>query len=116
MGAVGFTGPPEGSPLDIKRAMPKLALSMPLYEYLCDSCRKVSEVMQKFSDHPLETCPVEGCGGRVVKLVSMSSFALKGSGWYTTDYKPKPAAAAQKTESAPAAEPAKPTKPEPAKS
>jgi putative FmdB family regulatory protein len=60
---------------------------MPLYEYQCDSCKKVLEVMQKFSDAPLDACPE--CGGPVAKLMSMSSFALKGSGWYTTDYKRK---------------------------
>jgi putative FmdB family regulatory protein len=78
---------------------------MPLYEYLCERCEKISEVMQKFSDQPLAVCPVEGCGGRVAKLVSMSSFALKGSGWYSTDYKAKPAAA--KAEAKPGAEAAK---------
>ena len=60
---------------------------MPLYEYQCDGCRKIHEVMQKFSDAPLTECPE--CAGPVQKLMSMSSFALKGSGWYTTDYKRK---------------------------
>ena len=58
---------------------------MPLYEYQCHSCGKVHEVMQKFSDAPLESCPV--CQGSVSKLMSLSSFALKGTGWYSTDYK-----------------------------
>jgi len=58
---------------------------MPLYEYQCSSCKKVFEVMQKFSDAPLTEC--EECKGQLNKLMSMSSFALKGSGWYTTDYK-----------------------------
>jgi putative FmdB family regulatory protein len=62
---------------------------MPIYEYECESCRKVHEVMQKFSDAPLTACPE--CNSPVKKLVSMSSFALKGTGWYTTDYKKKPA-------------------------
>ncbi len=62
---------------------------MPLYEYQCDTCKKVMEVMQKFSDAPLTECPEAGCGGKVTKLMSMNSFALKGSGWYTTDYKKK---------------------------
>jgi predicted nucleic acid-binding Zn ribbon protein len=47
--------------------------------------------MQKFSDAPLGACP--DCQGPVTKLMSMSSFALKGSGWYTTDYKRKGASA-----------------------
>jgi putative FmdB family regulatory protein len=72
---------------------------MPLYEYQCASCQKVHEVMQKFSDAPLTECP--DCNGVMTKLVSMSSFALKGSGWYTTDYKRK-AMPAPATEATPA--------------
>ena len=60
---------------------------MPLYEYKCEKCRKVHEIMQKFSDAPVSECP--DCQGPVEKLISRSSFALKGSGWYTTDYKKK---------------------------
>lgn len=36
------------------------------------------------SDEPVTKC--EECGGSVEKLISQSSFALKGSGWYKTDY------------------------------
>ena len=61
---------------------------MPLYEYQCDQCGKVIEALQKFSDDPLTKC--EECGGRLEKLISKSSFALKGKGWYVTDYKNKP--------------------------
>jgi putative FmdB family regulatory protein len=76
---------------------------MPLYEYKCDTCEKIFEEMQKFSDPALTACPT--CNSPVQKLMSMTSFALKGSGWYTTDYKtssksaaPAPAApAAAKT-------------------
>jgi len=58
---------------------------MPLYEYKCDACQKVFEEMQKFSDAPLSHCPT--CNSPVQKQMSVTSFALKGSGWYTTDYK-----------------------------
>jgi putative FmdB family regulatory protein len=57
---------------------------MPLYEYKCDSCGCVFEVMQKFSDPPLEVH--QGCGGRVERLISPPAFQFKGSGWYVTDY------------------------------
>jgi putative FmdB family regulatory protein len=60
---------------------------MPLYEYQCVACGKVHEVVQKFSDAPLEKCP--DCQGRLEKAFSLGSFALKGTGWYTTDYKRK---------------------------
>jgi len=58
---------------------------MPIYEYECQVCNKVHEIMQKFSDKPIKKCP--DCGKPVKKLMSLSSFSLKGSGWYTTDYK-----------------------------
>jgi putative FmdB family regulatory protein len=57
---------------------------MPLYEYQCDACAHRFEVIQKFSDSPLETC--EKCGGQVRKLLSSPAIQFKGSGWYITDY------------------------------
>ncbi|SFM60058.1 FmdB family zinc ribbon protein [Thermodesulforhabdus norvegica] len=57
---------------------------MPIYEYECTRCGKVIEVMQKFSDPPLTEC--EACHGSLRKLISMSTFHLKGTGWYVTDY------------------------------
>jgi putative FmdB family regulatory protein len=60
-------------------------LCMPLYEYDCDSCKKHLEVIQKFSDAALVTCPE--CAGSLSKRLSLTSFQLKGSGWYSTDYK-----------------------------
>src|SRR4029078_5972779 len=57
---------------------------MPIYEFKCDSCGTVTERLQKMDDAPLKKCPK--CGGKVVKIFSRSSFQLKGSGWYVTDY------------------------------
>lgn len=57
---------------------------MPIYEYRCDECGHELEVMQKFSDEPLKDCPE--CGGKVHKLISNTSFVLKGSGWYADGY------------------------------
>ena len=57
---------------------------MPIYEYACDHCGKQCEVIQKFTDEPLSTCPE--CGGQMHKLISHTSFILKGNGWYVTDY------------------------------
>ena len=61
---------------------------MPIYEYECVSCGHVHEIMQKISDKPLSKCPQ--CSGKLQKLISQSSFHLKGSGWYATDYAKKP--------------------------
>lgn len=57
---------------------------MPIYEYECLSCGKQHEVIQRFDDEPLSTCPE--CGGHVRKMISNSAFVLKGNGWYITDY------------------------------
>jgi putative FmdB family regulatory protein len=96
---------------------------MPIYEYECSSCGSVFEKMQRITEPTPETCEI--CGnGPVHKLISQSTFILKGSGWYVTDYgrgnagpkkpesgsdstsEPKPAKTEKKTES----KPAKPSK------
>ncbi len=56
---------------------------MPIYEYKCDKCG-VFEVTQRITEDPLRRCPT--CKGKVERLLSASSFILKGSGWYATDY------------------------------
>ncbi len=57
---------------------------MPLYEYACEKCGKVFEVMQKFADAPLTVH--EECGGKVDRLISAPALHFKGSGFYITDY------------------------------
>ncbi len=57
---------------------------MPIYEYECTKCGNIEEALQKFSDKPLTVC--KHCQGKLSKLVSQSTFHLKGSGWYVTDY------------------------------
>jgi putative FmdB family regulatory protein len=64
---------------------------MPLYEYECTQCGKIEEAIQKFSDPALTAC--RHCSGKLTKLISQSSFHLKGTGWYVTDYSNKPASA-----------------------
>jgi putative FmdB family regulatory protein len=76
---------------------------MPLYEYACDACGHRFEVIQKFSDAPLDLCPK--CGGAVHKLQSAPAFQFKGSGWYITDYARKDqSGGAKDTAKEPAAE------------
>lgn len=60
---------------------------MPLYEYQCESCAHRFERILKFSDPPIDVCPV--CGGPVRKLFSSPAIQFKGSGWYITDYAKK---------------------------
>ena len=57
---------------------------MPIYEYKCGKCNEKFEVFQGITDGEVKTCKF--CGGPVNKLISLSSFHLKGSGWYVTDY------------------------------
>lgn len=77
---------------------------MPIYEYRCRECGDF-EATQKITDKPLTRCPT--CKGKVKKLISNTSFQLKGTGWYITDYarkdKEKPTKE-KKGEKTPAAE------------
>ena len=57
---------------------------MPIYEYECSSCHATVEAIQSISEKPLVACP--DCAGSLKKLVSMSSFQLKGGGWYADGY------------------------------
>ncbi|RJQ48797.1 MAG: zinc ribbon domain-containing protein [Nitrospiraceae bacterium] len=57
---------------------------MPVYEYKCMKCNQTFEIMQKITEHPLSVCAV--CGGEMKKLITSTSFVLKGNGWYKSDY------------------------------
>ena len=69
---------------------------MPLYEYECEKCSHRFEVIQRFADDPLTTCPE--CRGAVRRLLSAPAVQFKGSGWYVTDYGGKKGAAASSPE------------------
>ena len=56
---------------------------MPIYEYQCQKCG-VIEVTQRITEKPLVKCPT--CKSKIKKLISNTSFQLKGTGWYITDY------------------------------
>ncbi len=59
---------------------------MPIYAYKCSSCGHADDVMQKMADAPLTVCPA--CGkATYAKQLTAPGFALKGSGWYATDFK-----------------------------
>ncbi len=58
---------------------------MPIYEYCCEACGHEFETMQKITEKPIRKC--EACGKMKAKrIISRTSFVLKGSGWYVTDY------------------------------
>ena len=66
---------------------------MPIYEYECQKCGERIEVMQRISEDPLKKCPTETCkdkkkvcGGELKKLISSTSFSLKGGGWAKDGY------------------------------
>ena len=64
---------------------------MPTYEYSCQKCGATFEVFQSMRDAPLEICT---CGkkGRVKRLIGRGAgIIFKGSGFYETDYKRRPA-------------------------
>lgn len=74
---------------------------MPIYEYRCQNCEKISEFFQKLSDAPKTECP--SCKKNTLKKqISSTNFQLKGSGWYVTDFRDqkKPLPADKKSEPA----------------
>ncbi|HEX6085268.1 MAG TPA: FmdB family zinc ribbon protein [Thermoanaerobaculia bacterium] len=66
---------------------------MPIYEYQCNQCNERHEIIQRFSDNPLEHCPK--CGGEMKKLISSPAIQFKGSGFYKTDYSSSKPSASQ---------------------
>lgn len=61
---------------------------MPIYEYQCGACGKAHETLQGINEPALTDCPA--CGQPALsKLMSNTSFQLKGSGWYVTDFRDK---------------------------
>jgi putative FmdB family regulatory protein len=65
--------------------------TLPLYEYECEKCQRVTEKIEKVNGPHLKKCP--HCGGKVRQKVSRSAIQFKGSGWYITDYAAKKATA-----------------------
>ena len=57
---------------------------MPLYEYQCTKCKRLTEKIESVSGPHLKKCP--HCGGRVEPMLSAPAIQFKGSGWYVTDY------------------------------
>jgi putative FmdB family regulatory protein len=56
---------------------------MPTYEYVCVDCGERVEVVQSFSDGPLEMCVA--CGGKLRKVFFPVGIQLKGGGFYSSE-------------------------------
>ena len=67
---------------------------MPTYQYACTACAERLEAVQRFTDAPLTECPA--CGGALRKVFSAVGVVFKGSGFYKTDSRSKPASSATK--------------------
>ena len=77
---------------------------MPLYEYLCTACGRLTEKRQKFSDPEITSCP--HCGGLLERTITAPAIQFKGGGWYADLYSKgkKPAATGSGSEGSPSAE------------
>jgi putative FmdB family regulatory protein len=69
---------------------------MPIYEYVCEKCGNHIELMQKVGDAPPQKC-AKCKKGKMEKIFSRTSFQLKGSGWYASDYAKSPASSKAET-------------------
>jgi putative FmdB family regulatory protein len=70
---------------------------MPTYEYVCRDCGHHLEVVQSFTDEPLQTC--QRCQGQLRKVFSAAGIIFKGSGYYVTDTRAKAGSAAKSASS-----------------
>jgi putative FmdB family regulatory protein len=61
---------------------------MPTYTYLCSDCGHRFDTVQRMSADPLTDCP-QCAKPALVRQVQAVGFALKGSGWYVTDFRDK---------------------------
>src|SRR5271169_683365 len=79
---------------------------MPIYEYTCSQCQKLSDVLQKLNEPAPEACPACGAEGTLSRVVSRTSFVLKGGGWGADLYASKKAPEGGGTPPAEGAKPA----------
>lgn len=72
---------------------------MPIYEYECQLCSEVLEIWQSLSEESATACPT--CKGPLKKIISRSSFQLKGGGWFSDGYSNSSPAPAKSESAAP---------------
>jgi putative FmdB family regulatory protein len=81
--------------------------AVPTYEYACTACAERIEVVQRFTDAALTECAA--CGGTLRKVFSPVGVVFKGSGFYKTDSRSKPASSSSSSGDAkPASTPSTP--------
>jgi putative FmdB family regulatory protein len=75
---------------------------MPIYEYKCSECKKVFSKLESITnEQKVKDCPE--CGGKAHRIISQTSFQLKGGGWFAQGYEKKPASSCSaKKDSSPA--------------
>lgn len=57
---------------------------MPIYEFRCGACESRFEELLSIRAGGTRPCP--DCGRRARRVMSRSSFQLRGTGWYASDY------------------------------
>ena len=60
---------------------------MPIYNYKCETCGQEFTEIQRMSDEPVSECPNDDCDGVPERVISRSSFSLKGTGWESDGYR-----------------------------
>jgi putative FmdB family regulatory protein len=58
---------------------------MPIYDYTCSNCRKVTEVIHGINDPGPKFCPECGAEGTMTKRWVAPTIHFKGSGWAKKD-------------------------------
>ena len=58
---------------------------MPIYEYRCPKCNATFEEWLRHADDAA-TCVCPSCNGEARRIISSTTFVLKGGGWYATEY------------------------------
>jgi putative FmdB family regulatory protein len=58
---------------------------MPIYEYKCKNCDLITEAFLSIKEKT-DTYPCKECNTEAIKIISRSSFTLKGGGWYADGY------------------------------
>ena len=59
---------------------------MPIYNFKCTTCDIIYKKLMRITDDSIAECPECGSNENASKMIGRTSFILKGTGWYKTDY------------------------------